>query len=95
MGKAWPANKIFQRWKSISEAVSKYAEAKGLMKSSGQDKLTGQEAAAIHPWGPLIWGSNCRSRADRLRSLGWKGLAADVYAELPAMVDFEVNASRK
>ena len=85
---------LCQHWKDIAEAVSKYAVSKGLIQSADLDKLTGERSASIHPWGPLIWGSNCRSRADRLRKLGWKGQAPDIYAEIPSMVEFEVNKEK-
>jgi len=65
----------------------------GLIKSAEVDKLSVEDASAQHPWAPLIWGGNCRSRADRLRSLGWKPQGPTLYESLPAMINEEVKSA--
>ena len=50
------------------------------------DQLSVEEASAFHPWAPVLWGGNARSRADRLRQLGWKPKAGQLSENLPAMI---------
>ncbi|KAH8882405.1 NAD(P)-binding protein [Thozetella sp. PMI_491] len=77
------------RWVEIAQAVAKYLADKGVIPTAELDKLSPEESAKIHPWGPLIWGSNARSRGQRLRKLGWKPESPTVFEELPAMVEAE------
>jgi len=65
----------------------------GLLKTTDVDKLSVADAAALHPWAPLIWGGNARSRSDRLHSLGWKPHGPSLSESLPSMIAEEVKTS--
>jgi len=58
-------------FKDIVTVIVKDLFAKGEIKTLELDSLTAEEANTLHPWGSLMWGTNMRSRASRLRSLGW------------------------
>jgi hypothetical protein len=62
-----------------------------LIKTSAVDKLSVADAAALHPWAPLIWGGNARSRSDRLHKLGWKPQGPSLFESLPSMVNEEAK----
>jgi hypothetical protein len=55
------------------------------------DKLSVEDASALHPWAPLLWGGNARTRGDRIRSLGWKPEGPSVFDSLPSMVTKEAQ----
>jgi len=78
-------------WKDVAEAVSKIAFDQGLIKTAQVDKLSVADASALHPWAPLIWGGNCRSRSDRIEKLGWKAKGSLFEESLPAMIAAEVK----
>ena len=80
------------RWKDIVAGLAKIAHQKGAIKSAGVEKLSVEDAIAVHPWAPLLWGGNCRSRADRIRALGWSPSARKIEEYLPEMVDFEIKS---
>lgn len=82
---------ILQRWGDIATAITKIAFDKGYISSDEVDKVSPDEAAALHPWGPLIWGGNSRGRSDRLQALGWKPQGTSVYESLASMVDAEAK----
>lgn len=84
-----------QKWADVAEAVSKIAFDRGLIQSVEIDKLSVADASALHPWAPLIWGGNCRSRSDRIEKLGWKAQGPLFPASLPAMIDAEVETLGK
>jgi len=63
----------------------------GAIKAAGVDKVSVAEAVAMHPWAPLIWGGNARSRSDRLHKLGWKPQGPSLYESLPSMINEEVK----
>ncbi|KAH6722627.1 hypothetical protein DL95DRAFT_366455 [Leptodontidium sp. 2 PMI_412] len=79
------------KWADVAEAVSKIASDQGLMSSTAVDKLSVADASALHPWAPLIWGGNCRSRSDRIEKLGWKAKGPRFQESLPAMIAAEVK----
>jgi nucleoside-diphosphate-sugar epimerase len=79
-------------WKDVATAIAKIAHEKGAIKTAEVDKLSVEDAIAVHPWAPLLWGGNCRSRGDRIRALGWTPSARKVEEYLPEMVDFEIKA---
>jgi hypothetical protein len=63
----------------------------GIIKSVEVDKLSVPDASALHPWAPLLWGGNTRSRSDRLHKLGWTTRGPSVFDSLPSMVAEEVE----
>jgi hypothetical protein len=72
-------------------AIAKIAADEGLIKTAEVDKLSVDEAAIQHPWAPLIWGGNCRSRSDRLHKLGWQPHGPGLFESLPAMANEEAR----
>lgn len=80
-----------QKWGDISVAITKILHDQGAIQSAEVDKLSVADASALHPWAPLIWGGNARSRAGRLRELGWKAGGKDVFDSLLDMVAEEVR----
>ncbi|KAF2805984.1 NAD(P)-binding protein [Mytilinidion resinicola] len=81
------------RWGDISEAVAKIAYGKGLINSAEVDKMSPDKVTEMHPWGTILWGTNSRGSAERLRALGWKTSGKSIADSLPAMVDFEAAAN--
>ncbi|KAG4411878.1 hypothetical protein IFR04_014995 [Cadophora malorum] len=79
------------KWADVAKAVSKIAFDQGLIKTSDVDKLSLADASALHPWAPLIWGGNCRSRSDRIEKLGWKAKGPLFQESLSAMIAEEVK----
>lgn len=79
-------------WDAVVKEIAKIAQAHGALPSDQVDKLSIETASGVHPWAPLIWGGNCRSRADRFGATGWKPTGPTIYKSLPEMVDFEINA---
>ncbi|KAH8778005.1 hypothetical protein BGZ57DRAFT_822186 [Hyaloscypha finlandica] len=79
------------KWGEVSEAISKIMTDEGAIKAAEVDKVSVAEAVAMHPWAPLIWGGNARSRSDRLHKLGWKPQGPSLYESLPSMINEEVK----
>ncbi|CZT09181.1 related to nucleoside-diphosphate-sugar epimerase [Rhynchosporium graminicola] len=77
------------KWSDVSEAVAKIAFSQGLIPTAQVDKLSVADASALHPWAPLIWGGNCRSRSDRIEKLGWKANGPNFQDSLSAMIAAE------
>lgn len=82
-------------WKDIAEKISQITKELGQVESADVDQLSVDEASKFHPWAPVLWGGNCRSRATRLQSLGWKPQGPTIWEALPAMVKEEVDALAK
>lgn len=79
------------KWGDLSAAISKIAAEQGFIKTAEVDKLSVTDASALHPWAPLLWGGNCRSRSDRLHQLGWRAQGPSLFSSLPSMVAEEVK----
>lgn len=82
-------------WKDVAEKISSITKELGQIESADVDQLSVDEASKFHPWAPVLWGGNCRSRATRLQTLGWKPQGPTVWEALPAMVKAEVDALAK
>lgn len=65
---------------------------RGIKVSAEVEQLTVEDAASLHPWAPVLWGGNARSRAERLRGLGWKPVAPSLKESLGEIVDVEIRA---
>lgn len=78
-------------WKDISTAIAKIAHQKCTIKTAEVDKLSIEDAIAVHRWAPLLWGGNCGSRGDRITALGWTPSARKIEDYLPEMVEFEIK----
>ncbi|KAJ5635347.1 uncharacterized protein N7484_008660 [Penicillium longicatenatum] len=49
----------------------------GQLETDAIDELSVAQATEIHPYAGLLWGASCRSRADRLRAIGWAPQESD------------------
>ncbi|KAF7718836.1 Uncharacterized protein PECH_007145 [Penicillium ucsense] len=79
-------------WREVSEAIAQLVKEEGKLEAADVDPLSVDEALKFHPWAPVLWGGNCRSRASRLRSMGWKPEGPTLWEALPAMVKAEIAA---
>jgi nucleoside-diphosphate-sugar epimerase len=79
-------------WKDISYKIAEILNEKKQLETPDVDQLSVDEASKLHPWAPVLWGGNCRSRASRLRSLGWKPTGPTVAKCLPSMIESETLA---
>lgn len=82
-------------WKDVAQKISQIAKELGGIETAEVDQLSVDEASKFHPWAPVLWGGNCRSRATRLQSLGWKPQGPTVSEALPAMVKAELHQQAK
>lgn len=74
--------------------MAKHLHEKGALSSADVERMPVEEASGHHPWAALIWGGNCRSRAERLKGLGWKATGPSIYDSLPAMMDEEIKLAK-
>ena len=75
-------------WGELAEALGNTLHQRGLVPTSDTKSLPAAEVKNIHPYGPVLWGSNSRSRAERARKyLGWAPKMTGVEASLPSVVD--------
>lgn len=82
-------------WKDIAQKISQIAKDLGAIETAEVDQLSVDEASKFHPWAPVLWGGNCRSRATRLQSLGWKPQGPTVFGALPDMFKAELDHQTK
>ncbi|KAH0566351.1 hypothetical protein GP486_000257 [Trichoglossum hirsutum] len=80
------------RWGTIIAALAGILFSKGRVSTPEVDKVSAEDASRLHPWGPLLWGGNCRSRAERIRKLGWEPRGPGIDSCLEEMVDKEIEA---
>lgn len=71
--------------------MAKIADAKVLLKNDKVDKVSVEEATAMHPWARILWGGNSRGFAERLETLGWKSNGQNLVDSLPEMIDVEAG----
>ncbi|PYH38802.1 2-deoxyglucose-6-phosphate phosphatase [Aspergillus neoniger CBS 115656] len=79
-------------WKGVSEKVTQIAHESGKLVTADIETLAVEDAIKFHPWAPVLWGGNCRSRASRLRALGWKPEGPSLWEAIPSIVEFEIRA---
>jgi nucleoside-diphosphate-sugar epimerase len=60
-----------------AQAVATKLQQLGKLDTDAIDELTVPQATEIHPYAGLLWGASCRSRAARLRSIGWSPQETD------------------
>lgn len=58
--------------KERSEIALQHLKGLGAIDSDETDELDVEEIKAVNAMGPVLYGTSSRSKADRLRSLGWK-----------------------
>ncbi len=76
-------------WFDVTSAIAQHAKARGALSTSEVDQLDPAQVVEFHPWAPVLWAGNCRSRADRFR-VGWIPSGPSIYESIPAMVDAEI-----
>lgn len=69
----------------VVESVAKEMNKRGIIATAEVDRLSADEAAQIHPWATMMWGSNIRVCASRLRALGWTPTQRSVFDVLPEL----------
>lgn len=75
---------------SFREDAKEVAEVlyqRALIPTAEVDNLNKDTVSQFWPLGPLLWGSNSRSRAEKLRSLGWRPSAVSRRDSLNDAVD--------
>jgi nucleoside-diphosphate-sugar epimerase len=82
-------------WGDFEKKIAEILHAKGAIKSADLEEMTVEDASKIHPWAPILWGGNARSRAERLRKLGWTPKMGNVDESLAEMVDYELESAKK
>jgi nucleoside-diphosphate-sugar epimerase len=83
------------KWGDFHKKIAEILYAKGVIKSADVEEKTAEDASEIHPWGPILWGGNARTRAERLRNLSWTPKETDAHESLAEMADFEIESARK
>lgn len=79
-------------WKDGSKWIADAAKNGGWIKTAEVDALTVPQALEVHPWAPLLWGSNSRSVATRAKEvLGWKPQGESMSEAIPVMVAAEAK----
>jgi hypothetical protein len=73
-------------WKDVASKLSQELHSTGKISNIAVDKLSVDAAVKFHPWAPVLWGGNCRSRSSRIRALGWKPEHTAVAPSIPEMV---------
>ncbi|KAK3292858.1 uncharacterized protein B0H64DRAFT_363024 [Chaetomium fimeti] len=63
-----------------AQAVATKLKQLGKLETDPIDELTVPQATELHPYAGLLWGASCRSRADRLRAMGWTPKETDWQA---------------
>lgn len=67
-------------WSDVSRALAKEAKKEGLIDTEEVESLTAEDTAKLHPFGPVLWGGNCRVTASRARrDLGWMPVKDSVF----------------
>jgi nucleoside-diphosphate-sugar epimerase len=66
----------------IVAAVAKKMQEKALIKTADVDRLSIEDGTRIHPWAPIMWGTNLRVSGSRLRLLGWTPEGPDVLGTI-------------
>jgi nucleoside-diphosphate-sugar epimerase len=81
------------RWGEIAKLIAEKAKAKGLIKTDEVDDLSVEEVTKIRPFGPIIWGTNSRGKAQRARErLGWNPVGPPVEETLDHTIEVEAKA---
>ncbi|KAL0640177.1 hypothetical protein Q9L58_000735 [Maublancomyces gigas] len=79
-------------WGKLAATIATKAKALGYLKSDAVDTLSNEEILKMHPWGPVLWGSNSRSVASRARKeLGW----TPTSPSLDETLDFVIKQEAK
>ncbi|KAH9209443.1 hypothetical protein DL95DRAFT_437995 [Leptodontidium sp. 2 PMI_412] len=55
----------------VVDAIAKEMCRRGVIETAEVDVLSEEEALGVHPWALILFATNMRTRASRLRGLGW------------------------
>ncbi|KAI9754560.1 MAG: peroxisome- protein [Chaenotheca gracillima] len=80
-------------WGDVATATTKVLQQKSHISTADVEGLPEDEINKIQPFGAVLWGGNSRGKAQRIRALGWKPHAPDVYSTLAGTVDAHIKAS--
>ena len=75
--------------------MTKILHAKGAISTAEIDKISVDEAKKLHPFAFVLWGGNARSRAERLRMLGWQPKEKSVWDLMEEIADDEIARFRE
>lgn len=70
----------------VTDAIAKEMFKRGMIGTTEVEKLTEDQALEIHSLAPIVWGSNMRIKASRLRALGWLPKHAGVFETVPGLM---------
>ncbi|KAE8451357.1 hypothetical protein EG329_003986 [Mollisiaceae sp. DMI_Dod_QoI] len=74
-------------FRDIVERIAKEMFDRGMIPSVEIEQITAEQATEMHPWGVFMWGSNMRSRAERLKGFGWEAKQAGIVDAVPEFFD--------
>ena len=77
----------------ISSEVGRLLHGRGALPSPAVDKISMEEAAKLDKIAGFLLGANSRSRAERIRSLGWKSHNKGLMESLQETVDVGIANS--
>lgn len=66
----------------------------GAIQTSSVVSISPQQSMKLNDWAVLLWGSGMRTRADKLRALGWKPKTEDWVPFVVEMAKVEVEAKK-
>lgn len=78
-------------WRGVMGAIAGLLCERGVIGGTAIEELSEVEVETIIPQGAFLYGGNCRSRADRLRGMGWKARRESVWDSLPGAIDVEIQ----
>lgn len=81
-------------WKDLAAKVSDALYERGLIRSREIKKLTPAQVKEIFHLPAMYWGSNCRSKADAGRMLGWRPIKSDddhFWGDVDESLDYMIS----
>ncbi|KAH7408070.1 hypothetical protein BKA64DRAFT_668049 [Cadophora sp. MPI-SDFR-AT-0126] len=71
-----------------AKVTAELLEKRGVIRSTGIDSLDRDSATQFWSFGPVLWGSNARCRAERLAALVWQRSHISRKESLEEMIDY-------
>ncbi|KAF3063165.1 hypothetical protein CFAM422_010108 [Trichoderma lentiforme] len=81
------------RWVDAVKSIAEEAFDRDCIKTTDIDKLTAEEVSSLDPLGSILWGSNCRSNAERIQALGWQPKGPPMYESIAAEIEAELASN--
>ena len=76
-------------WGDVSRGLGRVLKQKGLVANDTPTSYSADEVRKLHPFAAMLWGHNCRYKANRARKLlGWEAKGpkiTDVYEDVVAL----------